>query len=104
VLKLKANPTFKSKVEIPVPGEKPVTVEIEFKHMTRDALEEYLRGPDAEKRSYEDTVLGIACGWTGIDAPFSREALVELFQNYMGAPLAILAAYGRELGAARLGN
>jgi hypothetical protein len=40
-LRLKANPTFRAKVAIPVPGEKPVEVEFEFKHMKRGELEDW---------------------------------------------------------------
>jgi hypothetical protein len=104
MLKLKANPTFKAKVMIPVAGGESLPVTFEFRHMTRDALESFLGGEDAGKRSYEDTTCAIVAGWEGVDAPFSREAVAELFQNYMGAPLAILEVYGKELGKARLGN
>lgn len=104
MLKLKAAPTFKAKVGIPMPGGKAEEVEFEFRHMTRDALNEFLSGKEAEGRSYEDTIAQIVVGWSGVDAPFSKEAVAEMCQNYLGAPTAILGAYGKELAAARLGN
>lgn len=104
MLKLKANPTFKCKVVIPVAGGPDETVEFEFRHMTRDALDKFLKGKEAQARSYEDTVGAIVVGWSGVDAEYSKEALAELFQNHMSAPTAILTAYGKELAAARLGN
>lgn len=104
MLKLKANPTFKAKVGIPVPGGEPVEVEFEFRHMTRDALNAFLTGPKAAKRSYEDTIAQIVVGWSGVDADFSKEAVTELCQNYLGAPTAILESFGKELAATRLGN
>lgn len=104
MLKLQPSPTFKAKVEIPVPGASSIPVTFEFKHMTRDALNAFLTGEGSEQRSYEDTVAGIVVGWEGVDAAYGREALATLFQNYMGAPTAILETYGKELNKARLGN
>jgi hypothetical protein len=104
MLRLKASPTFKAKVGIPVAGGPSIEVELEFRHMTRDALNEFLSGPGASDRSYEDTISQIVVGWSGVDAPYSKEAVCDLCQNYLGAPTAILAAYGKELAAARLGN
>lgn len=102
MLKLKANPTFKAKVGIPVPGGEAAEVEFEFKHMTRDGLNAFLEG--AKDMSHEDMLNGLIVGWSGIDVPFSKEAVSDLCQNYMGAPTAIISAYGKELAAARLGN
>jgi Phage tail assembly chaperone len=103
-LKLQPDPTFKAKVGIPVPGKPSHEVEFTFRHMSRDQLDEYLHGEGAKSRDYVDTVMGIATAWEGVDAPFDAESLRELFKNYMGAPVAILGTYGRELSDARLGN
>lgn len=105
MLKLKPNPTFKAKVEIHVPGEStPAEVKVEFKHKTKDELEAFFTGPEAKGRSDVDTVLSIACGWEGVDAPFDAENLATFFANYHGAARAIVVAYTEEITAARRGN
>lgn len=104
MLKIKANPTFKAKVKIPVPGGEKVEIEVEFKHMTRAQLEQFLTGEDAKGRKDEETVLAICAGWSGVDAEFSRDALADLFQNFHGSARAIVETYIIELTQARLGN
>jgi Phage tail assembly chaperone len=108
-LKLKANPTFRAKVAIPVPGEKPVEIEFEFLHKTRSQLEAWreqrLKAIEAgEEADDVQTVLGIVSNWFGIDGDFNEANLREFFDNYHAAPLAIGKRYGEELTQARLGN
>lgn len=57
--KIKQNPTFKSKVSIPVVGGSPIEVEFEFKYRTRKELAEmYDKWSDeAEKLKVEDVTL-----------------------------------------------
>lgn len=102
MLKLKADPTFKAKVAIPVPGQKAVEITVEFRHMTREEFQSWAN--PAEPRGDIETVMQIACGWDGVDAAFSRENVALLLENYHGASWAIGERYGKELNVARLGN
>lgn len=99
--KLEANPTFKAKVLIPVPGEKVAEVEFIFKHRTQKAFDEWLETADG--KTNVDVTMDIACGWELAD-PFDAESIEKLFQNYMGSPKALINTYISELTSARLGN
>lgn len=103
MLKLKASPTFRAKVLIPAPGET-LSVEFEFKHFTRKAYGEWLKGDASKERTYEDAVMEIATNWFGVDAPFSRESVAEFLQNYHSAGSAILEGHASALTGAKLGN
>lgn len=104
MLKLKPNPTFKAKVAIQVPGGAPASIEVEFKHMTRSALEHFLTSEEAKTRKDEDTVLEIACGWSGVDSEFNRDSLAALFESYHAAARSIVETYVVELTQARAKN
>lgn len=93
-LKLNAEPTFRAKVEIPVPGGKPEPIEFIFKHRKKDELREFLEtSKDLEDPDY---VLQIAMGWE-LSEEFNRENIVRLLQNYHGAGAAISVTYVSEL-------
>lgn len=102
MLKLQPDPTFKSKVGIPVPAGKPVQVEFEFKAKTRTQLQQYLR--DSEGREDAENLAEIVTGWAGVDTPYSAEALAVLLDNYVGSARAILDTYIEQLTRARTGN
>jgi hypothetical protein len=98
---LNANPTFKAKVEIPVPGDKSATVEFLFKGRSRDAFKAFI--DSLKDREDVDVLMDIASGWDLEDA-FDKENVELLTQNYLGAARAIIEKYLAELTAARLGN
>jgi hypothetical protein len=100
-LSLTANPTFKSKVAIPVPGDKSVEVEFTFKGRTREAFKTFIDG--LQDRDDTDVLMDIASGWDLEDA-FDKENVEKLTQNYLGAARAVIEKYLAELTAARLGN
>lgn len=104
MLKIKANPTFHADVQIPAPGGVKHEITIEFKHKTKAEFDEYMQGKEAANRSEEDTILGIAVGWTGVDAPLSKESLRELFQNYHASSRVIAERYAEELFQVRQKN
>ena len=103
MLKLQPNPTFWAKVGVHVPGQdKPVEVEFEFAHMTRD---EYAAFSERTKGQEDAEVLGVILrGWKGVDAPFTAENLAKLLTQYHSAAYSIASTYGAELTRARLGN
>lgn len=105
MLKLKPDPTFTTAVKIPAPGGD-IAIKVEFKHMTRDAYTKFVKDEAETKsaRSDEDAIMDIACGWSGVDAEFSRESIAELCQQYHAAPRAIVETFIRELTQYKLGN
>ena len=103
MFKLEPNPTFWAKVMIPVPGDEPIPVEMEFRHFSRKRLEEM-------REAESDKVIGISyceqivIGWRDVEQEFSRDALERLLDNWHGAGLAIFVAYHRELQQGRQKN
>lgn len=103
MLKLKANPTFTAKVEIPAPGGA-ASIKVEYKHMTKDQYNEFIEAESKVKRSDEDALMDIVVGWSGVDTEFSREAVRDLCQHYHKAATAIVSTFITELTQARAGN
>lgn len=100
-IKLSANPTFKAKVSIPIPGGKPEPVEFTFKHMTKDGVLDWLG--KVEKKKDAEIILAIASGWE-LDDEFNSENVEVLCQNYMGSGKVIFETYLSELRGERLKN
>lgn len=101
-LKLNPNPTFKAKVEIPVPGEAPVKVEFTFKHRTREEVQQLLEKLDETEHDVE-LVMKVASGWELLD-DFNAENVRLLVDNYIASPKAIFEAYLQALTGARSKN
>lgn len=100
-LLLSPDPTFKSKVDIPIAGAKPFVVEFVFRHKSKDQLKEWL--DSMQDKEDADAILEVASGWDQPDA-FDRDSLVKLAQNRIGSVGAIIAKYISELADKRLGN
>lgn len=100
-LSLTANPTFKAKVGIPVPGGAPVDVEMEFKHRPRPEFAEWLKALEGKNRV--TAVMECVKSWE-LDDPFNEESVTKLNDNYMGAANAIVDKYLKEISGARQGN
>jgi hypothetical protein len=99
-LTLNANPTFKAKVGIPLPGsEEAAEVEFTFKHRTRDELDKWMAEPAEDLQK----VLEMATGWDLPDK-FTEPNVKKLLQNYFGAAGAIVTGYLAELMKAKTGN
>lgn len=101
MLKLVPNPTFKSKVSFELPGEGAGSADlmIEFKHMGRKALNEWVEkfqtkeGEDAPQLSDEDAVADIVVGWEGVDAEFNKKNLATLVDMYPAFSRATINVY-----------
>jgi hypothetical protein len=105
MFKINPNPTFKHKINIPVPGNTPVAVTFEFKHKGRDELQAYYAGlAEANDRSDGDALAELICGWEGVDVPFSVENLSALVNNYPGAATALFEGYREALLEGRRKN
>lgn len=99
--KLKANPTFRAKVAIHVPGGESGEIEFEFRHKARDDLKAFLS--KADKRKPEDVIMDIAVGWDA-DAEFGKDSVTLLTQQFHAAAGAIVDKYLDELMGRKLGN
>lgn len=94
-------PTFKAKVQIPIPGKSAEPVEFTFRGRTRDEFKEFMDG--LKSQDDIDAIMDIASGWE-LDDVFDAKNVNELIQNYIGSARAILDTYIAELTNARLGN
>jgi hypothetical protein len=103
MLKLKANPTFTAKVEIPAPGGA-ASIKVEYKHMSKDQYAEFIEAESKTKRTDEEALMDIVVGWSGVDTEFSKDSVRELCQQYHKAASAIVTTYITELTQARAGN
>ena len=92
-LTLKAGPSFKHTVMVPVTGGDPAAVICEFRHRTRSELKDYIATLDDGNKPDEDLLMDLLVGWVGPDQEFSREAVQLLCENY---PLAARAVSGGE--------
>lgn len=119
--KIKQNPTFKTKVSIPVVGGDPVEVEFEFKYKNRKELAEmYDKWSDeAEKLKLEDVTLlelteqeiglqvmqvkDLVVGWEYEDE-FNDENIEELVSISVDIVKAITDTYQEAYIKARQGN
>lgn len=103
MFKLNPNPTFNAKVQISVPGvDKPATVDVEFKHLSRSAIKSYFEG--IEGKTDAESLSEIIVGWKGVDAPYSKENLDLFLDNYPSSSREMFEAFRRELMEARTKN
>ncbi len=102
--KLKANPTFKAEVGIPVAGETPQKIVIEFQHRTASQMQEFIESSDFEKMDNLDFIKQMAVGWEGVDAEFNEENIKLLIDEFPRAPSAIRDVYLFELIGAKIKN
>lgn len=111
MLKLVPNPTFATKVTIPVPGEdKDKVIKVHFQFLNKEELNTYLSS--LESRSDQDSLEQIVKGWEtkdgegyeGVDAEFNKENLAALLSAYVMAPLAFFEAFRDEITKAKKGN
>jgi len=99
---LTPEPTFKAKVDIPIPGKKAQKVELTFKWRDSDDFKAFMQGLESYD-SDTDAVMDFVTGWELSDA-FSRENVEKMVKNYIGSARAIINVYIEENTGARLGN
>lgn len=103
--RLKAAPTFRKVVQVPVPGGGKVDLDATFRHFTRAQLLEWTEQEASAKRSDVQSLADIMVDWHNVEEPFGTEALGMLVDNYhTGAVIAIVRQWSAELVAQRLGN
>lgn len=101
-LKLQPDPTFKAKVEIPVPGGAPVGVVFTFKHRTRQEMERFLASVE-ELPDDAALIQAVATGWELADE-FTEENVRVLVDSYIAAPARVFETYVKELAGSRSKN
>lgn len=95
MLKLTPNPTFWSKVQIPVAGiDRPIEIKVKFKHMPVKQFKEYME--NVKGKDDLEIFTDLVEDWEQIDAPFSKENVEILLSNYSGITLAIFNKYIEE--------
>jgi len=100
-IKLEADPTFKAKVPVPIPGAGFADVEFTFKHRTRKAAQAWIES--ITEQTDAQIVMDAASGWE-LDDTFTAENVERLCENYAGAGLAVFEVYVKELRGARTKN
>jgi hypothetical protein len=100
-LTLKVDPTFPAIVDIPKAGSEPVQIRFDFKHRTKDELNEFTK-TRADKTDVE-YIMEMATGWD-LNDEFNAENINSVCQNYIASPLAIYMKYVDELVKAKAKN
>lgn len=92
MLKLTPNPTFKTNVQITIPGsDLPVKIEVTFRHKNKDKLKAFLEGMTGRP---DDEILDeVIESWQGPDEAYSKEALQKLLLNYPASGPELLHGY-----------
>jgi len=110
MFKIVAAPTFCCAVNISVPGvEKPVALQVTFKHKTSRALAAWLlssvdRTDDASYLAeVVENIAGLADG-EGQPLVYSRDVLAHLLDQFPASGPEIVQAYRRQLADARAKN
>ncbi len=90
------NPTFKTKVTIRAPGEKPQILSCTFRHKRK---KEYTDWIDRAKTSGNDaeSLLEVLAGWDYPPGDPSIETINELLESYPSSGGALFLAYTQEL-------
>lgn len=92
MLKLTPNPTFKTNVQITIPGsDLPVKIEVTFRHKNKDQLKTFLEGMTG--RPDEEILHEVIESWQGPDEGYSIDALRKLLLNYPASGPELLHGY-----------
>ena len=103
MLKIVPEPTFKTSVQITVPGqEEPATVELIFNYMSKTKALEFFS--DMKGKTDVEALTILIAGWGGFDVPFSKAALETFLDNYPAAAFEIIQAFNRNLLESRIKN
>jgi bacterioferritin (cytochrome b1) len=104
MFKIIPNPTFVGIAKIAAPGGEVLDLRIVFKHRTVTQLQEFLAEAAKNERSDVDGLLEIVEGWEEVDAPFSREALAQILDNYHDVVTPVMNAFFEAIRGAKEGN
>lgn len=103
MLKVAVEPKFWAPVDISVPGqEKPVRIQVQYTHMRREAVKEFIEG--SKDRPDLEILAELMHDWKGVDRKFDSDALEELLQNYHAAGVELYLAWQREVVGSKVKN
>lgn len=103
MFKLQPNPTFKVKVPISIAGQAtPPQIEVEFKYLNKAAVKAFFEGMTGKTDA--EALAELIVGWSGVDAPYSQDALATLVENYPASSADLFEAFRRELLEAKRKN
>lgn len=102
--KLDPNPTFKTAVSIPVPGEVAEKVLFTFKHKTDDEIGKYQQALSSGEKTLKDVAKEVVENWIHPGIEFNAENLDLCLNCYPGSPLAIWIAFRDALYVAKEKN
>lgn len=103
MLKLQADPTFISPVDIPTP-KGTVTIKVEFKHRDTEEYKAFVEKEASLARNNEDAIMDLAVNWFNVEGEFTRENIAQLCKQYHQAAAAICETYIKELTQAKVKN
>ena len=104
MFKIVPNPTFWAPVALTAKGEPaPVMVDVEFKHLERDALQDFFDRCHGGLRA-KDALQEVVVNWRGFDEAYSADALDRLLKNNVPSAQEIFSAYRRESVESRVKN
>ena len=107
MLKIIPDPTFKTPVQVTVPGQaKPETLNVTFRYMSRQSALAFFTAAAKDKTSDLDCLKNLITDWDGFDGPFpfTEENLKTLLDNYPAAGFDLLTGYRRQLFESRIKN
>jgi hypothetical protein len=96
MLKLQTIDTFTVPVKINAPGGA-VEITVDFVQMPADERKAWAESDEYKTFSDADVVMKIVRGWTGVDLPFSREAVDKLVAYYPSAAFDITLKFWDEM-------
>lgn len=103
MLKKTINPTFPGKVKIPTYDAKGFEeIGVEFVYRDRTALKDFMS--KVSTMSDVDVLMEVMKNWTGVEDPFSREAVEEYTKMYHGFSPAVFNEYIEALTRAKVKN
>lgn len=102
MLKIKANPTFQAKVQIPTYDDGMEEISVEFKYMTVKELSKYIS--ELPEKTDVQIMTDIIVGWSGVDGDFNKENVEKILDTFHGFSRAVWAAFLETLTQVRAKN
>ena len=102
MFKIVPKTTFTAEVTLSVPGAAPAAIAVEFRHLAKSALRDFFAS--IEGKTDAEALAAIVAGWSGVDTPYSPEALATLLDNYPAAAGELFEAFRAEVLEARRKN
>lgn len=108
MFKINPSPTFRTEVEIPVPGSEPEKLPITFKHKKLKEIKKMIdevekNNADGKSEKNIDILASLIDSWEA-DETFSKKSFDDLIENYPQAFPSLYAAFLDSYFKAKEGN